>query len=415
MDEKKIYKCIPDTKNIIMKLVSSINTDETFQKHVSKLSNSIIEKDNNKALLINQTIHNIKVFNTKVRPLFLAKDIGILMGISQINVLIRKFEPEEKIIGYIKNNNKIKKVIFLTRHGIYRCFFASRSPLAKLFRKFICNLVDHMIEHEAEIMNKISKTFQIENPELIEQGMNDLQNKLKEYQIKLLEEEKKSQMLEEQYENERKERIKFEEENTETEIINSYSMMQIKQLEHDKNKYISTIKTIQENFIEESNENLCKNTFIDDASELKMLKEKFMKPIYIHILHPVYFIKLLKNKHKELSVNNNFTDNSNTIEQINYLINDKIYLNNFHNIFSKSSNIETDELLYYYISFVRDVSKENKIINISKQWVMNKKHFSHIINSLENSCECINFTNINIYKTSIGEIIEIIKEEIINI
>lgn len=412
MDEKNIYKCIPDTKNIIMKLVSSINTDETFRKHVSKLSNSVIEKDNNKASIINQTIHNIKVFNTKVKPLFLAKDIGILMGISQINVLIRKFEPEEKIIGYIKNNNKIKKVIFLTRHGIYRCFFASRSPLAKLFRKFICNLVDHMIENESEILNNISKKFQEDNTELIEQGMNDLQIKLKEYELKLLEEQKKSQLLEEQYEAERTQRIIFEEENTKTEIINSYNMMQIKQLENDKTKYISAIKTIQENFIEETNEKFCKNNFNDDASELKMLKEKFMKPIYIHILHPAYFIKLLKTKHKELStVENSSIENTNMLEKINYLINDKVYLNNFHNIFSNSS-IEPDELLYYYISFVRDVSKENKIINISKQWVMNKKHFSNIINSLENSCEWIHFSNINIYKTSIDEISEIIKEEI---
>ena len=97
----KIYKEIPKSKNIILTLLKSLNDNKLFQSQVKKLSISDKQIDRKKSEAITNTIQNIKVFNPKTKPLFLAKDIGILMGISQINYLIRKFEPEEKVIGYI--------------------------------------------------------------------------------------------------------------------------------------------------------------------------------------------------------------------------------------------------------------------------------------------------------------------------
>jgi prophage antirepressor-like protein len=431
VEKKKdqVYKMVPEAENIILTLVENLTNNELFQKHVNKLHESALPKDKKKSLIINKTIQNIKVFNTKINPLFLATDIGVLVGISQINYVIKKFEPEEKVEGYITINNKIKKVIFLTKHGIYRCFFASRSPLARLFRKFICNLIDHMVENESEMMAKISAKFQKENKELLQKGIQDLQNKLVDIETKYIEEQKKTQMLAIQYDDEYKKRIEIEEENIEIDILNSYNTMHIEQLKKEKQACMSRINDIKNNIIEEDNNSI-------ETIELRILKEKYMKPMYIYILTPTYFKKLLKIKKKELSVildepnetksqlnrssfTNDFNEPNETKSQlatVDDLIDDTIYEHNFTNIFAKNEIcIDPDEILYYCLGFGRNISSKDKIITINTQWVANKKHFTNILKSLDEMSTVVTLNKIILYKTSIEEINDVNREEFINL
>ena len=425
-DGVKIYEPIPDTKNIITTLVNKLNVDKTFQMHVKKLQDSAELKSQKKAHAINTTIENIRVFNTNGEPIFLAKDIGILMGISQINYLIRKFEPEEKMEGYIIKNNKTKKVVFLTRHGIYRCFFASRSPLAKLFRKFICNLVDHIVEHESEILEKFSEKFQLENDELIERGLNDLREKLDEYEAKYLEEKKKSALLEEQVMDEKNKRSEIVAELHEVDIINTYNMMHIQQLKKDKSEYINKLKNINDNVLAERSESI-------DAIELRIMKEKFMKPMYVYILHPEYLNKLLISKKNELVLlgkQSNDPDDLNydtddddrkispkddqLIGKIDDLLDDDTYSKNFQNIFTKDTMcIEPDEILYMSFGFSRKTEKKNKTFIVDTKWVINKKHFTNVINSISQDSSILHLNNHDLYKTSLDEINEIVREEFV--
>ena len=245
--EYETYSIVHESKNIIMTLVNGINANETYKKHVKKLSDSENIKNQKIAYKINTTIEKIKVFNTKDTPLFLASDIGILLGISRVNYAIRKFDPEEKVEGYITKNNKLKKVIFLTRHGVYRAsIVSSKSELARLLKKFIYSLIDHMLLKEPNAVEAISTKFQLENHELIERGMLDLSNKLLEIENKYIEEQKKTKLLEEQYNEEQKKRLEIQEENTEIEIINSYNDMHIEQLKKEKIIYLNKIKNINE-------------------------------------------------------------------------------------------------------------------------------------------------------------------------
>lgn len=437
----KVYKVIPKSKNIILTLLKSLNDNKLFQTQVKKLSISDKLTERKKSEAITNTIQNIKVFNTKTKPLFLAKDIGILMGISQINYLIRKFEPEEKVTGYITKNNKTKKVVFLTRHGIYSCFFASRSPLAKLFKKFICNLIDHMVENEAEIMEKLSIKFQTENPKLIEQGIKDLEIKAVELELKCIEEQQKTKLLEAQCEYEQKKRLETEDEKTEIDILNSYNMMHIQQLKKDKDQYITHIKTIKENIVLEDSESI-------NLMELRLLKEKFMKPMYVYILHPDHFKKLLKHKIRDNEKDNNKTfskfkevisshtnelqdsdsdeplsasisvedDKIYQIEIMRQIIADDTYKTNFDNIFSKDDiYIEPDEILYFCFTFARNVAKKDKLISINTQWIVNKKHFLSVMESLSKNSDVMILNKYQLFKTSIEEIGDIVRDEFINL
>ena len=416
-DENHIYKPL-ETKNILSNLVDNIINDEVFQKHLNLLQTSESENDQKNAFSIKSTISNIRVFNTNIQPLFLAKDIGILMGISNIKYFTRQFEPEEKVIGYTTINNKIKKVIFLTRLGIYRCFYASRSPLAKLFRKFISNLLDHMITHENELLQRISCIFRSENPGLIDQGMADLASKLIEYETKYAEEQKKAEQLEQQCDEEIKKRFDAEKEVVEIDIINSYNMMQIEQLKKEKDSYISRIKTIQSTIEPETIDNI----------EIRMLKEMFMKPVYLCILHPNYFTKLLKpqptqpnqptlpNQPNQPNLEYDSDVDTITVGKISDL-DMKVYKRNFENIFTEIDKVkvEKDEILYYCLSFSRNAAKNGKLIHVSTQYVVNKNHYTKTLTSLSENSEVIELNKIVLYKTSIEEISDIIREEFIKL
>jgi hypothetical protein len=432
--EKTIYDPVSCSENIITKLVNFFNNPNTYTNYVKELSESDDVTNQKMAYEINTTMIEIKVFNTKSNPLFLASDIGILLGLSKINTLIRKFDSTEKIDGYIIKNNKVKKVNFLTNAGVTRCFFVSTtSPLAMLLKTFFCSLVNHTLENEPEITEKIVAKIQTNNSNLVDAGMIDLSNKLLKLESKYKEEQKKSYMLEELYINEQNKRIELQDQNIEVEIINSYNTMHIEQLKKEKEEQLNNIKNINETI-------MFNEMASSDAIELRVLKEKFMKPLYIYILHPEYFNKLLIKKKKQMKIdvvihddssdddgdvimNNEFVNESiphqkDSITLIESLLNDNTYKKNFENIFNKNIVfIEPDEILYFCFGFSRNISKKDKLILVNTQWVVNKKHYSNLINSLNNSCDTLfnSFIKLSLYKTSIDEITDIIREEFINL
>jgi hypothetical protein len=139
-----------------------------------------------------------------------------------------------------------------------------------------------MISNETEILKKLSDVFKVENADLIEKSIIDLNERLNEYEYKYIEEHKRNELLEICNEEERTKRKILEDENTEISILNSYKTMHIEQLKQDNIKYKNTI--------------IKKYDYDDepiDIAELRLLKEKYMKPLYIYIIHPTYFIKLL--------------------------------------------------------------------------------------------------------------------------
>ena len=89
-----------------------------------------------------------------------------------------------------------------------------------------------------------------------------------------------------------------------------------------------------------------------------MIKEKYMKPLYIYILHPAYFNKLLVSNKKDLVqnlTNNPDLNNKPELKKIDDIISDMpIYSKNFEHIFSipedtykKQIKTDDDEKKYY--------------------------------------------------------------------
>ena len=426
------YECINDTDNLLSALILRIKSEPQFKENTDKLINSNDAKDNDKAKLINNTIENIRVFGTKKNPLFLAKDIGILLGISAINITSKSFSSDEKIDGFIQVNNKNKKVIFLTRYGLYRCFYASRSPLSGLFRKYICDLIDYMLINEHDLLSKITEKFKTDNINLIEKSINDLNEKVIQYSTELIKERELTDKLKSDLE--KSEQLIVDKKNELVEYSTKINIneMIIEQLKKDKLDTLNRIKNIKQT-----------DKYIDEKSEIEelaLIKEKFMKPIIIYILHPDIISKLLKKiqkkenkdktKKKELlddSADENIPQNNELIE---FMLKDMdSYTKNFNNIyediintnitsienFSDLLKIDNDELLYYHISFSKTIINDNKSYYINTKWVCSKKHIDLVLKSISDDTGHLKLGTYTLYKTSLNELDDLIREKLMEV
>ena len=284
--------------------------------------------------------------------------------------------------------------------------------MSRLFRKYLSDLLDYMFTYEGKIIEKISKKFNIENEELIENGLDDLHNKLLTYEKNIEDERKKNLILENKLKEEQYLVDKKEKEIVEIDTINSFNMMMINQLKIEKENNIKRMRNIKSSLILE-----------DDSinyTEMRMIKEKYMKPVQVYLLHPDYYLKLLERQKKyirkneikqtnsenvdnilgiELDISENIKnveDNKNKdITLIDYLINNiNSYRINFNCIFdinilesckenelnTNLINLDKDELLYFYFTFGKKIIKSNDMYLIDTKWVIDKNIYQGYLN-----------------------------------
>ena len=83
----------------------------------------------------------IRVLGATENPLFVANDIGKVLGISKINEGLRDFDDDEKIHGIVKTQGGDQRMSLLTEKGLYRVLYTSRKPIAKVFRSWVYQLL----------------------------------------------------------------------------------------------------------------------------------------------------------------------------------------------------------------------------------------------------------------------------------
>jgi hypothetical protein len=386
------YTMIPNTTNIISSMIENINNDSLFKKHVTKLSSSEKVQSQKKGRLINETIQNIRVFNTAQKPLFLAKDIGILMGVSSILMTVKKFDADEKIDGMIKINNKQKKMVYLTKMGVYRCFYQGRSPLAKLFRSFIANLIDHMVTHEAELLKKISEKFQVDNVDLIEGCVDDMHARLVAYKDQV-------DLLELQVDTEQKLRCDAENDVQVVEAAQSFDRMQIEQLRHEKSIILNKLN----------------DPIVDaddaDTDDTQLLKKIYMKPMFVYIQQPEYFIKKLNSLKKSINATADKTETEKrSLDRIGTLLEDMDeYERNFLDIETHPAGLDMDELMYFSTSFARIIP--SKFLCVKIVYVANTIHYKRVLESLAAGSETMLLGKTQFFRTTMEDISFTVNEE----
>jgi prophage antirepressor-like protein len=105
----------------------------------------------------------INIKGTPDNPLFRASDVGTILDINTLRSTIRDFDETLKVVHNVHTLGGPQEVTFLTEFGLYELLFRSRKPLAKIFKKWVCNVIKEIrlnnvykLKNEsAELRNKL--------------------------------------------------------------------------------------------------------------------------------------------------------------------------------------------------------------------------------------------------------------------
>ncbi len=386
-DEKKIYSPIPDVENFVLSLVNNIYNDGMYQKYLTRMEASENETHRKKADIIKKTFTDIQVFNNQEQPLVLARDVGILMGVSQINAIIKRFDENETTEGYIRlSNGRLKKTYFLTRYGVYRVFLSSRSKLSKVFRNFIYALLDHMIVHENKMLKEIVNKFQTNNPDMIRESIVDLHGKYLEFKELLEREKKEKHTWQSAAEAEHAAKLEIEKERDEIDIINMYNMNDLHAIRQTNDEYMNEIRELSVDI----QLNKFNDTYVED--ELNLLKNKYLREVQIYAITPTYLQKM-------------YTDTMNPKIDRNFV---NEYIKMYNIVVDNEMRFELDEMLLLYVVFGKKIMKTSKKFHhIATEYVYDKPTFVELLDTLQTEAEYLKLTDKPaeyVYKTTLEDV-----------
>lgn len=76
-----------------------------------------------------------KVYGTIESPLFLAKDVAEWIEHSNLTMMLKSVDEDEKLVETMFSAGQRRDVTFVTEEGIYELLMLSRKPIAKQWKK----------------------------------------------------------------------------------------------------------------------------------------------------------------------------------------------------------------------------------------------------------------------------------------
>lgn len=396
--ENNIYLPIKQADTVFTKILDKVYSDTSFQKNITRLESGA-DKDKKKALIIKKTLSKIRVYGSIEQPLLLARDVGILMGISNIRLQLKFYNSSEKVMGmYQFANGKLSPVEYLTWKGFIRAASNSRSSLSDLFREFIYELVAEAIG-DTSLLDKISKRVVAKNPELVDAALNELDTNLECYRLLYEKEALRNHLLQDGLDAEIQRRMIAEHDKATAELDALSKSFELKKLTEYTNK--------------------CEVALLDyyshpstEVEQLAFLKKKYMKPLYIYAPSSDIYNEI---QHKKES---HFIEFTTYIPEYIGRIN---YIQMRHSQLSRTSNyddmaimdilVPNSDYFYLYLSTTKLQGSEYILVHID--YYTDKRHIDSVIDDLNNNFEKISFKKKCIYYISIDDIIHSLNQSLI--
>jgi BRO family protein len=387
-DEIIIFKQIREPMSVLNTLIEGIYHEESYQEYLEELQSNDSKTLAKKAANIKQTFADLRLFNTNTEPLFLASDIGIILGVANVNQMVKKYTNTEKVIGHIKSEKgKITKKTFLTRYGVYRIIFNNNTTkLSIVFREFIYKLIDHMAKNELASLRKIIHDLSTDNKDLIKESIIELNENVLKYKVL--------------YEEEMQDRIELT-------IENNYNEMYINQLKLDREKFLDKLEYRR-----------CNDNTDENMVSINLLKKKFMKEFTISLVNPeildtIFLSKKFQYDESEKFVFDDYRDNYNFIV-VNYINFKKINTEELYYLvidYKASSKETTKETLKETSEISREILEESiklkDYIHVASDYVMDRKKYYELVEVLKTECDTYNVPGPKkkvIYKSTIENI-----------
>lgn len=83
----------------------------------------------------------LRVFGSDEKPMFLAKEVGELLGLANIHYNLSTLDEDEKATISITESGQIRYKTTITESGIYKLVFRSRKEEALQFQNWVCKEV----------------------------------------------------------------------------------------------------------------------------------------------------------------------------------------------------------------------------------------------------------------------------------
>ena len=83
----------------------------------------------------------VDVYGTAEEPLFLAKDVAKWIGHSDVSMMMRNVDEDEKVTSNVCTPGGRQNAWFLTEDGMYEVLMQSRKPIAKQFKKGVKDIL----------------------------------------------------------------------------------------------------------------------------------------------------------------------------------------------------------------------------------------------------------------------------------
>lgn len=143
-----------------------------------------------KAFSSNKLNINVTVKGDHANPLFRASDIGLVIENANIHCMIHDMDDSDKVIIPIDTNGGRQNIVFLTETGLYEVLCKSRKPIAKIFRKWVCEVVREI---------RITGSYTLQNQlELAQQQLEDNKREIEEKRREIAEKEEENKRLQDE-------------------------------------------------------------------------------------------------------------------------------------------------------------------------------------------------------------------------
>ena len=103
----------------------------------------------NEVTLMGKTFN---VYGTVEEPLFRAKDVADWIEHSDISVMLRSVDEDEKEANIVRTLGGNQEAWFLTENGVYEVLMLSRKPIAKEFKKEVKKMLHALRTKKATLM-----------------------------------------------------------------------------------------------------------------------------------------------------------------------------------------------------------------------------------------------------------------------
>lgn len=123
-----------------------------------------------------------KIYGDLDNPLFLAKDVAEWIEHSDVSMMLRTVDENEKLVQTMFVSGQNRELWFLTEDGLYEVLFQSRKPIAKEFKKQVKQILKE-IRRRGVYVTDVALENMLSSPDFGIRLLNEIKSERKKIAV----------------------------------------------------------------------------------------------------------------------------------------------------------------------------------------------------------------------------------------